>query len=490
MAGWYGVNIQAPDNAGLIATAMKTNELAGQHYGNAIKGLGSIISNSIEQERQTQKEIQAANANMLNTLASARDREIKDLERQELKDKTLATNNALAILMDPNKATSLHTSASELTTQNQINMYNKANSDGVVTPQEQALIDSKYKEDLTRDISSNKSVDQSVIFNAQKQKEDMGLKQQQLDADIAYQNESLALERYKINQVLKKENKESKQFADYLKSIASNPTQVLVPGSTTQGITNQGEIDNYVNNLTASSNQYNQIVKDYMDKGTLDLDLGYKSNPGSSIKIPIKKTISGKELENYAHEQALKQAFGSYDFSKAPQAQYGEIKGEDKYVPKTKDQLIEDRLRILMNSNLPASTMKSEYEKLVPTIVGPKSQKEQLEIQKLEAEILKREAETKKVLAEVGANKKDKDVPKNIGQTTASTIGGSDAEALIKQLDVISQANKIPAAELYNILDQANNRAIETGLFDDVSEDGHKNFIKNELWRKYKIELK
>ena len=310
------------------------------------------------------------------------------------------------------------------------------------------------------------------------------------NATEAYRNKSLALEREKMNQALNKEKEQSKQFADYLKSIASNPTQVLVPGSTTQGITNQGEIDNYVNNLTASSNQYNQIVKDFMDKREIELDLGYKPNPGSSVKIPVKKTISGKELEDYAHEQAFKQTFGNYDFSKAPQAQYGEVKVEDKYVPKTKDQLIEDRLRILMNSNLPASTMKSEYEKLVPTVVGPKTQKEALEIQKLEADIIKKDAETKKVLAEVGANKKGKDVPKNIGQTTASMIGGSDAETLIKQLDAIAQKNNIPAVDLYNILDQANNRAIETGLFDNVSEEDHKNFIKNEIWRKYRIDLK
>ena len=305
-----------------------------------------------------------------------------------------------------------------------------------------------------------------------------------------YRNQTLALDREKMNQQLNKENEQSKKFADYLKSIAANPTQVLVPGSTSQGVTNQGEIDNYVNNLTASSNQYNQIVKDYTDKGELELDLGYKPNPGSSVKIPVKKTITGKELEEYAHEQAFKQTFGNYDFSKAPQAQYGEVKVEDKTIPKTRDQLIEDRLRILMDSGLPAATLKTEYEKLVPTLAGPKSQKEQLEIQKLEAEILKREAETKKVMAEVGANKKGKDVPKNIGQSTANTIGGTDAEDLIKQLDTIAQKNNIPAVELYNILDQANNRAVETGVFDDVSEKDHKNFIKNEIWRKYRIDLK
>ena len=311
-----------------------------------------------------------------------------------------------------------------------------------------------------------------------------------------YRNKSLALEREKMNQQLNKENEESKRFADYLKSIAENPTQVLVPGSTSQGVINQTEMDNYANNLTASSNQYNQIVKDYMDKKEIVLEREYKPNPGSSIKIPVnkdepaKKILKGKDLENYAHEQAFKQTFGNYDFSKAPQAQYGEIKVEDKYVPKTRDQLIEDRLNILMNSGLSAKDMKSEYEKLVPTVTGPKTQKEALEIQKLEADILKKEAETKKVMAETGANKKGKDVPKNIGQTTANTIGGSDAETLIKQLDAIAQKNNIPVVELYNILDQANNRAIESGLFDNVSEEDHKNFIKNEIWRKYRIDLK
>ena len=167
-----------------------------------------------------------------------------------------------------------------------------------------------------------------------------------------------------------------------------------------------------------------------------------------------------------------------------------QLKVEDKYIPKTKDQLIEDRLRILINSNLPASTLKSEYEKLVPTVSGPKTQKEALEIQKLEAEIIKKDAETKKVMAEVGANKNGKDVPKNIGQTTANTIGASDAAELLSQIDTIAKGNNIPVANLYNIIEQANNRSIEAGLFDNVSEEDHKNFIKNEIWRKYRIDLK
>lgn len=310
------------------------------------------------------------------------------------------------------------------------------------------------------------------------------------NATEAYRNKSLALEREKMNQQLKKEQDQSKRFADYLKAIAENPTQVLVPGSTTQGITNQAEMDNYANNLTASSNQYNQIVKGITDKGELELNLGYKPNPGSSVKIPIKKTITGKELEDYAHEQAFKQTFGNYDFSKAPQAHYGEIKVEDKYVPKTREQLLEDRLRILINSNLPASTMQEEYEKLVPTRTGPKTEKEALEIQKLEAEITKKNAETKKVMAETGADKKGKDVPKNIGQNTANVIGGSDAKDLLNKLDTIARKNNIPIEDMYKILDQANNTVIESGLFNNVNEDAHEKFIKDQLWLKYRIDLK
>ena len=143
-----------------------------------------------------------------------------------------------------------------------------------------------------------------------------------------------------------------------------------------------------------------------------------------------------------------------------------------------------------MNSGLSAKDMKSEYEKLVPTVTGPKTQKEQLEIQKLEAEILKKNAETKKVNAETGNDKKVKDVPKNIGQTTANTIGASDAAELLSQIDTIAQKNNIPVVDLYNILDQANNRVIETGLFGNVNEDDHENFINNEMWKKYKIDLK
>ena len=106
-------------------------------------------------------------------------------KEKEDKEKELATNNALALLLDPNKVTSLNTVAGDTTTQNQIKMYNEANSDGKVTPQEQALIDSKYKEDLTRDIYTNPFVDQNLLYSAKMDKAKM-------DADIQHKKDMLA----------------------------------------------------------------------------------------------------------------------------------------------------------------------------------------------------------------------------------------------------------------------------------------------------------
>ena len=277
MAGWYGVNIQAPDNAGLIATAMKANELAGQHYGNAIKGLGSIISNSREQERQTQKEIQAANANMLNTLASARDREIKDLERQELKDKTLATNNALSILMDPDRVTSLNTSASDATSQNQINMYNKANSDGVVTPQEQALIDAKYKADLAKDVFSNQYTDQNVLYSAKMDKAKM-------EADIQHKNDMLAYQQKQLDATNSQNKwnrdqmtKQEKKQEDIAKAIIlSSQPQNVTYANDEYTKTNQNLVDtkNKINTLNGVlvdklSPEASKVLSDISDKDAI-----------------------------------------------------------------------------------------------------------------------------------------------------------------------------------------------------------------------------
>ena len=97
-------------------------------------------------------------------------------KEKEDKEKELATNNALALLLDPNKVTSLNTAAGDTTTQNQINMYNQANSDGIVTPQEQALIDARYKEDLSKDVFSNPFADQTSIINSKKSILDTKLK--------------------------------------------------------------------------------------------------------------------------------------------------------------------------------------------------------------------------------------------------------------------------------------------------------------------------
>ena len=169
-------------------------------------------------DAQEKEELKAQELERYNTkLGFEQRKEQRDIDKiQEDKDRILATNNALALLRDPSKATSLHTPASELTTQNQIDMYNKANSDGVVTPQEQALIDAKFKEDLTRDVYSNPFADQSVIFNAQDKQKKLELDQQQLEADINYKNNSLA-EQVRSRNAQEKRYSEQKAFENEIK---------------------------------------------------------------------------------------------------------------------------------------------------------------------------------------------------------------------------------------------------------------------------------
>ena len=127
-------------------------------------------------------------------------------KEKEDKEKELATNNALALLLDPNKVTSLNTAAGDTTTQNQINMYNQANSDGIVTPQEQALIDARYKEDLSKDVFSNPFVDQSRIFNARNTQNTFELNKEKHLADIEHNKQTLAAQRQRYNEQRAYEN--------------------------------------------------------------------------------------------------------------------------------------------------------------------------------------------------------------------------------------------------------------------------------------------
>ena len=259
MAGWYSVNVQAPDSTSLINSAMKANELAGQHYGNAIKGLGDLFTRERELQRQAQKDLQASNMSMIDMLATARDREIKEQERQELKDKDLATNNALAVLMDPNKATSLHTPASELTTQNQIDMYNKANSDGIVTPQEQALMDTKYKTDLINDIKSNKYVDQKTLYSAEIEKAKM-------DADIQHKKDILAYQQKQLD-ATNSQNQWTRGQVTKQEKRQDNIAKAIILSSQPQNVTYANDEYTKTNqNLVDTKNKINTINDVLVDK--------------------------------------------------------------------------------------------------------------------------------------------------------------------------------------------------------------------------------
>lgn len=111
---------------------------------------------------------------------------------QDIKDKTLATNNALAVLTDPSKATSVNTAASDITTQRQIELYNQAITDGRVTPQEQAQMDKEYQAMLRQDILSSGSVDQGKLFDANQSIEKMAMQREEQKANQIHRQQVLA----------------------------------------------------------------------------------------------------------------------------------------------------------------------------------------------------------------------------------------------------------------------------------------------------------
>ena len=204
---------------------------AGRLYQAAMEGFQRALNAPMERiDRLQAKQLEEDKYNTeLGFKTRAEERLInKEKEDQE---RLLATNNALALLRDPSKATSIHTPASELTTQNQIDMYNKANSDGVVTPQEQALIDAKYKEDVTRDVFTNPFADQNTVYTAERDKAKM-------EADANYRLETLAYQQKQLDatnnqnkwnrdQITKQEKKQE----DIAKAIILNslPQNVEVP---------------------------------------------------------------------------------------------------------------------------------------------------------------------------------------------------------------------------------------------------------------------
>ena len=221
---------------------------AGRLYQAAMEGFQRALNAPMERiDRLQAKQLEEDKYNTeLGFKTRAEERLInKEKEDQE---RLLATNNALALLRDPSKATSIHTPASELTTQNQIDMYNKANSDGAVTPQEQALIDAKYKEDVTRDVFTNPFADQNTVYTAERDKAKM-------EADANYRLETLAYQQKQLD-ATNSQNKWSRDQITKQEKMQESIAKAIILNSLPQNV----EVPNGEYN-TASSNLNDTQVK-------------------------------------------------------------------------------------------------------------------------------------------------------------------------------------------------------------------------------------
>lgn len=156
---------------------------------------GSIFQKAMDNVRNRELEdykIAQEQERYKNTLGFQQRAEERDIAKiAEERAKTLATNNALAVMENPNVVTSLNTSASDATSQNALAMYNQANADGVVTPQEQALLDSTYQKDLTRDVLTSGSADQKALFDVRQNIKRLGIQEAENKAQAEYRMQSL-----------------------------------------------------------------------------------------------------------------------------------------------------------------------------------------------------------------------------------------------------------------------------------------------------------
>lgn len=174
------------------------------------KSLNSIRDKEIEDFKLAQE--QEKYKNTLGFQQRAEERDIAKIAEERAK--TLATNNALAVMENPNVVTSLNTSASDATSQNALNMYNQANADGVVTPQEQALLDSTYQKDLTRDVLTSGSADQKSLFDARQAVAKLKMQEAENKANADYRAKALAQQAQSSNLQTKMYNDQRKAIED------------------------------------------------------------------------------------------------------------------------------------------------------------------------------------------------------------------------------------------------------------------------------------
>lgn len=174
------------------------------------KSLNSIRDKEIEDFKLAQE--QERYKNTLGFQQRAEERDIAKIAEERAK--TLATNNALAVMENPDVVTSLNTSASDATSQNALSMYNQANADGVVTPQEQALLDSTYKKDLTRDVLTSGLADQKSLFDARQAVAKLKMQEAENKANADYRAKVLALQAQSSNLQTKMYNDQRKDIED------------------------------------------------------------------------------------------------------------------------------------------------------------------------------------------------------------------------------------------------------------------------------------
>ena len=174
------------------------------------KSLNSIRDKEVEDFKLAQEQEKYKNA--LGFQQRAEERDIAKIAEERAK--TLATNNALAVMENPNVVTSLNTSASDATSQNALNRYNQANADGVVTPQEQALLDSTYQKDLTRDVLTSGSADQKSLFDARQAVQKLNMQEAENKANADYRAKALAQQAQSSNLQTKIYNDQRKAIED------------------------------------------------------------------------------------------------------------------------------------------------------------------------------------------------------------------------------------------------------------------------------------
>lgn len=467
---------------------------AGRLYQAAMEGFQRALNAPMERiEKLQAKQLEEDKYNTdLGFKTRAEERLIN--KEKEDKERVLATNNALATLLDPDKVTSLNTAAGDVTTQNQINMYNQANNDGIVTPQEQALIDARYKEDLSKDVLSNQFADQSVILSGKNSILDAKLKdpnskeyQAAMEAEFnaakrkADYSHGLTLAALKRQE--ERDNKVRDDYVNLNKNVLSLEDSRIIPAHTKDNVVlNQKDIAAFDNNLVSDADKYNAIYKGIVDKGEVKLDPTYKPNPGSSIKIikDNERILKGQELEEYAHNQAYKQTFGNYDFSKTPKPVLGSINVGETKVKKPVEELMTERLNLIYNSGLPLA----QIQALEKQVLGDaKSKKEAKELAKIDAQINKYNLESQRITKDIKSNPTTK-VPNQVGEKTSELIGGSDAKSVLNQVNTIANGYNLPLAGLYDLVEQANNMT-STGAFSNVDEDMYKELLASLINQKY-----